>query len=141
MGRFLEHAWEIFHAAECAREAGPEASDWTILISPAGQIRMLAGCDWPLESLGNEHGARMVFRVSRQQGKVRLEGRAGRRTCVFETAKPDGVARRLPADPPEALLRAAVPGTVVLHLAPAPPKSGNWSLLEERIPPPRAGSA
>jgi len=120
VGRFLEHAWEIFHAAECAPEAGPEASDWTILVGPSGRIRMMAGCDWPLESLQFEHGARMVFRVSRQQGKVRLEGRAGRRTCMFETGRPDGAARRLPADPPESLLRAAVPAALALHLSATP---------------------
>lgn len=108
MGRFLENALEIFHAAERSGEAGPESSDWTILISPAGQITLMAGCDWPLESLQAERGAQMVFRVSRQANKVRLEGRAGWRTCLFETARPDGVARGLPADPPESLLRAPI---------------------------------
>lgn len=109
VGRFLEHALEIFHAAERSGDAGPDSSDWTILISPAGQITLVAGSDWPLESLQAERGAGMVFRVSRQANKVRLEGRAGWRTCLFETARPDGVARGLPADPPESLLRSAVP--------------------------------
>lgn len=108
VGRFLEHALEIFHAAERSAEAGPETSDWTILISPAGQITLVAACDWPLESLQAERGAQMVFRVSRQANKVRLEGRAGWRTCLFETARPDGVARVLPADPPDALLRGPI---------------------------------
>jgi hypothetical protein len=118
VGRFLESALEIFHAAERSSGAGPDVSDWTILIGPTGEITMVAGCDWPLDSLQTERGARMVFRVSQQEDKVRLEGRAGCRTCLFETAKPDGVARRLLADPPERLLRSPVASPLPLLAGP-----------------------
>ncbi len=59
---------------------------------------MLADCDWPLDTLQADRGAGMVYRISQQGEHVRLEGRAGRRTCLFETEKPDGAARPLPAD-------------------------------------------
>ena len=41
----------------------------------------------------------MAFRVRHKDGNVRLEGRAGSRTCLFETAKPNGAVRLLLARP------------------------------------------
>jgi hypothetical protein len=67
----------------------------TILITPEGGIRMVADSDWPLDSLQLHHGARMAYRVSHNAANVRVEGRAGSRTCLFETAKPDRAARLL----------------------------------------------
>ena len=69
---------------------------------------MVAGCDWPLASLQAHRGAEMVYRISRRGDGVRLEGRAGCRTCLFETARPDGAARPLPAERPEDLIRPIV---------------------------------
>ena len=111
MSRFLENAVEIFDAAERSLAAGYDPSVMTILISPSGGISLVADTDWPLDSLQAHRGAGMVYRVSRQGETVRLEGREGSRTCLFETAKPEWVSRRLPADPPAALLkqRLAVP--------------------------------
>ena len=104
----MENAIEIFDAAEHSSAVGHELSQMTILISPTGGIQMLADSDWPLESLQAHRGARMVYRVSQQDRNVRLEGRAGSRTCLFETAKPDGAARSLLADKPENLIRPAI---------------------------------
>ncbi|MCP5120751.1 MAG: hypothetical protein GY953_58910 [bacterium] len=108
MSRFLENAAEIFDAAERSFEAGHSPSDLTILIGPNGGISLVADSDWPLDSLQAHRGARMVYRVSQRDKTVRLEGREGSRTCVFETAKPERAARRLLADPPVALLRQSV---------------------------------
>ncbi|MGD0436544.1 MAG: hypothetical protein ABSB86_08760, partial [Bryobacteraceae bacterium] len=41
------------------------------------------------------HGARMAYRVNQSASIVRVEGRAGARTCLFETAKPERAARLL----------------------------------------------
>ena len=82
-------------AAESALRSGGQVSDMTILISPEGGIRMVAGSDWPLESLGAYHGARMAYRVSQNQTGVRVEGRAEGRRCMLETAKPEFTARLL----------------------------------------------
>ena len=119
VGRFLENAVEIFSAAEHSLEAGHSPSDMTILIGPEGGISLVADNDWPLDSLQAHRGARMVYRVSQRGKTVRLEGREGSRTCVFETAKPERAARRLLADPPVRLLQQTVVSPHLLSLTAA----------------------
>ena len=94
MSRFVDNALQILHAAENAVQTGQTPSDMTILMTPQG-IRMIADSDWPLESLQAHHGAEMAYRVSQSAIIVRVEGRAGSRTCLFETAKPEKAARAL----------------------------------------------
>ncbi len=91
----MDNAVEIFDAAESAARSGQVPSDMTILITEEGGIHMLADSDWPLDSLQAHHGAKMAYRVSQNASVVRVEGRAGARTCLFETAKPERVARLL----------------------------------------------
>ena len=86
---------QLLEAAESAAQSGHAPSDLTILISPEGGIHMVAESDWPLDSLQLHHGARMAYRVSQTAANVRVEGRAGSRTCVFETAKPERAAHLL----------------------------------------------
>ena len=95
MSRFVENAVRILDAAESNVRAGHTPSEMTILISPEGGIRMLADSDWPLDSLQAHHGARMAYRVSQDASMVRVEGRAGSQTCLFETARPERAARLL----------------------------------------------
>lgn len=111
---------EIFDVAEHSVEAGYDLSDMTILIGPEGGIRLLADCDWPLDSLQVHSGARMVYRVSQQEKSVRLEGRAGSRTCLVETERPNGAARRLLADTPTSLLHRNLPVAPLLPAIAAP---------------------
>jgi len=82
-------------AAESAVQAGHTPSDLTVLITDEGGIRMVADSDWSLDALQLHHGARMAYRVSQTAAHVRVEGRAGSRTCLFETAKPERAARLL----------------------------------------------
>lgn len=95
MSRFVENAVNLLDAAESALESGNTPSNFTILITSEGAIRMIADSDWSLDSLQDHHGARMVYRVSERSARVRVEGRAGSRTCLFETAKPGRAARLL----------------------------------------------
>lgn len=120
MSQFLRNAVEIFDAAELSSEAGHQPSDLTILIGPMGEVNLVAACDWPLDSLQAHRGAVMAFRVSQQDNTVRLQGRAGSRTCLFETAKPNGAARNLLADPPSSLLRqtVAIPPVIIANGVP-----------------------
>jgi hypothetical protein len=92
---FLENAAQIWEAAEARAQEGTDGADWDILIGHDGAIRMIADSDWSIDSLKAHHGARMAYRVRRQSTKVRLEGRAGSRTCLFEAVTPDGAARLL----------------------------------------------
>ncbi len=95
MSRFLDNAAQILDAAESAVQSGHTPTDMTILITAEGAIRMLADSDWPLDSLQLHHGAKMAYRVSQSASVVRVEGRAGSRTCLFETVKPERAARLL----------------------------------------------
>jgi hypothetical protein len=106
---FLENAAHLFEVAEASAQTDAEGADWDILIGEEGSIRMVASSDWSLDSLKAHHGARLAYRVRRQSTKVRLEGRAGSRTCLFEAATPDGAARLL-----------LVPAVPVIPYAPPP---------------------
>jgi hypothetical protein len=74
---------------------GHQLSNMTIVIGQEGGIRLIAESDWPLDTLQAHHGAQMVYRVRQQAETLRLEGRAGSRTCLFESEKLNGAARRL----------------------------------------------
>ena len=84
---------QIFDAAESAVQSGQVPSDMTILISAEGGIHMVADSDWPLDSLQSHHGAKMAYRVSQSASVVRVEGRENSKTCLFETTKPERVAK------------------------------------------------
>ncbi len=96
----------LLQAAEQATQAGNALADFTILISPEGGIHMIAGSDWPLDSLQSHHGARTAYRVSEHSSKVRVEGREGGRTCIFEAESPERAARILLGHPPRRALAA-----------------------------------
>ena len=100
MSRFVDNAGEIFEVAS----AGCEPENVTILIQPEGRIRIVAESDWPLDSLQAHHGAEMAYRVTRGQGRVRVEGRSGPRSCLLETEHPAGIARRILLDHPRYML-------------------------------------
>ena len=93
MSRFLEHAANLLEAAESAVQSGNTPSHMTILVGCEGGIRMIADSDWPLDSLQHHHGATMAYRVSQECEKVRVEGREGLRTCLFETPNPTRAAK------------------------------------------------
>ena len=58
------------------------------------------GTGLPLDVLQQQHGSQMIYRVTQQESSVRLEGRAGSRTCLFEAEKPNWAARILLGDGP-----------------------------------------
>ncbi len=73
--------------------AGETPSEFSILLGVDGGIRMVAGSDWPLESLQREYGARMAYRVTPHADRVSVDGVGQTRTCHFETAAPAQTAR------------------------------------------------
>jgi hypothetical protein len=108
----MENATSIFETAETAMAAGHVPTDMTIVIGQEGGIRLIAESDWPLDNLQAHLGAEMVYRVRHQDNSLRLEGRAGSRTCLFETEKLNGVARKLLAGRPQYDL---MPGSLTPH--------------------------
>ena len=119
---FTDNAASIFEAAETAMRSGHETSNMTIVIGPEGSLRLIAESDWPLDTLQAHHGAKMVYRVCKQNETLRLEGRAGTQTCLLESETHAHAARRLLANTfhyhvmEEAPVRALLP-------------SGNWQNL------------
>lgn len=104
---FFENGRRIFQTAHSALLNGEDISEVSILIGDDGSLRLVMQTGWSLDSLQAEHGAPMAYRVRRQDHKVRMEGRAGVRTCLFEAAKPDGAARLLLAN--DRLYQTAAP--------------------------------
>jgi len=96
---FVENGARLFETAQNAYWSGDAAQEMSILIAEDGSLRLcMSHSDWSLDSLRDHHGARVAYRVSRTDARVRVEGRAGSRTCLFEAAKPDGAARLLLAN-------------------------------------------
>lgn len=98
VSRFLANAGSIFETARSAAAGGLTPSDMTIAIGRNGHISMISGSEWSLETLAVERDAAMVYRVTRQNGQVRVEGRSGLEKCVLEGNKPAAAARTLLTD-------------------------------------------
>ena len=67
----------------------------TILIGQDNGIHMIAGSDWPLDSLALDRGAKTAYRITGLHGSIRVEGREGPRHCVMQTTHPARTARML----------------------------------------------
>jgi hypothetical protein len=69
--------------------AAPEGSSpaLTILIRPEGHILIVDGAESPIDALQHQFGCASAFRVTRDGGQVRVEGRSGSNRCVIETPK------------------------------------------------------
>ena len=105
----LDNAVRIFETAETTSHSGEDLPGMALLIGNQGSIHIVADCDWPLDSLAAHHGAEMSYRVSRKNGRVSVEGHAGRENCRLEREPVKSVARRLLVNQPKYLLAA---GTV-----------------------------
>ena len=75
-------------------------SEWTILRRDDGGLEMISGSNWSPEALRIDRGALEVYQVTRQGNTIRVEGRAGLRSCRLETAARQRPARLLPFSPP-----------------------------------------
>jgi len=107
MGAFWADARSLFETARQASETGAADCDLAIIVSPQGGIRMLPAEGWALPSLLAHHGGETVYRVTREHGSVRLEGRSGSQTCLLGSESPAATARRLLSAPLPFLAAAA----------------------------------
>jgi hypothetical protein len=89
VSRFAATAASILETAE----AGDSPTAMTILVAPDGGLRLISNSDWALDRLQADTGAAMAYRVTRTDQRIRLEGRAGTKQCVFETGveRPVGI--------------------------------------------------
>ena len=92
---FTARASQILAAAESAASQGHACSDMTIVIAQDGSLKMIADSDWPVDSWVGHLGARSAYRVCQRQGRLRVEGREGTRTCLLQSANPAETACRL----------------------------------------------
>jgi len=77
----VENARRLAEAAQ----ANPSGEClWTFMIGPEGGIEMLQGAAEPIDTILATRGARAVWRVRRERGIVRVEGRMGRERCLIE---------------------------------------------------------
>jgi hypothetical protein len=63
---------------------------------------MMDASGWSLGGLAAEHGTQTIYRVTRDSGSVRLEGRHGSQTCLLRIESPAAAARHLLAAAPAA---------------------------------------
>jgi hypothetical protein len=126
---FWADAENIFETAIQAAQSGSPDCDWAILIDPQGGIRMVEAAGWALPSVLAQHGGETAYRVTRESGQVRLEGRRGSQTCLLRSEPPATIARHL--------LGAQFPPTawnppgpaLIAETAPAPPTRDLWKMF------------
>jgi len=129
VGAFWADAENIFETARQASQSGAPDCDWAILIGPQGDIRMLEATGWALPSLLAQHGAETAYRVTREGGRVCLEGRRASQTCLLRSESPAAAARYLlGCHLPPAAWNA--PGPALLAEAThAPPAKEIWKMF------------
>lgn len=87
MSFLIENARRL---AEAAQSKAPGEPVWTFMVGPQGGIEMVRGADEPLDTILTTRGARAVWRVRRDRGVIRVEGRMGRERCLIEEPVGDG---------------------------------------------------
>ena len=84
MDAFLADAESILETGLNALRSGQKPSALVILKKYDGSIEVLADCDWPLNSLRAERGARCAWRITSRQNSIVVEGEEGGRRCRLE---------------------------------------------------------
>lgn len=91
---------------------------------------MVEATGWAMPSLLAQHGAETAYRVTREYGHVRLEGRCGAETCLFRSESPAVTARHLlaPLSLPPATWNPPSPA-LLAEQAPAWPTKEIWKMF------------
>ncbi len=98
MTSLLHNAKTLLETAAGSVEAGLEAGEWTFFVGPEGGLQMIAGAEHALASLTSDRGATAAWRVSRERGRVRVEGLSGSDRCMLESRPSNGAMRRVVSD-------------------------------------------
>jgi len=124
VGAFWADAESIFETARQASQSGAPDCDWALLIGPQGDLHMLEAAGWALPALLAQHGAQRVYRVTRERGSIRLEGRSGSDTCQLQSESPARTAGHLLARYPALAPVRSRPSPALL---PQSPTVGTWT--------------
>ena len=92
MDRFLADAQGLFETA-CAAEG--QDTDLAILVGAGGSIQIVDALGIPLAALRLNMGAETAYSVRQSSKGVRVEGRTGSRSCLFEAESRSCAARRV----------------------------------------------
>lgn len=127
----MADAENLFEAARRASGSGSPDCDWAIVIGRQGEIRMLEAAGWTLSCLLVQQGAETAYRVTREDGRVRLEGRHGSETCLLRSESPAAAARHLFEHSVSHSGAAWIPGdpSYIAEVAPARPTVEIWKML------------
>ncbi len=87
MSAFLQDAVGIFETALTGCQSA-ETADMAVLVDANGGLRVVESRDWTLSGLEAHYGARTIYRIDRNAGRVRVEARSGAESCVLESAAP-----------------------------------------------------
>lgn len=87
MSTLTEDAARIFESACLVSDTENSSCDLAIIIDRAGAIQIVEAAGWRLDSLQSDYGARRVYRVTHNSGRVRVEARAGSLTCLIESRR------------------------------------------------------
>lgn len=128
MRAFWANAEDIFETARQAGRSGEPDCDWAILIGPQGHIQMLEASGWALSSLLEQNGARTAYRITRERGSVRLEGRSGSQTCVLYSDATAETARHLLADAPACAIQRRGARLLPEGITAQPTKAQTWAI-------------
>jgi len=102
---FWENATQLLEAAVASSGVGfPTSESMTVLIGAEGGIHLLPNNDWPLGRIAEERGAQRAYRVTRENGRVAVNGFDGTSTCRLETESTDARLKRMLRDRPQYLL-------------------------------------
>ena len=105
MSLFWENATQLLEAAVASGNVGfPTTESMTVLIGNEGGIDILMNNDWPLGRIAQERGAQRAYRVTRENGRVSVNGTDGTSTCRLQTESPDSKLKQLLRDQPRYLL-------------------------------------
>jgi hypothetical protein len=72
-------------------------TEFAILFSGEGGMRILDGAGWGLAGLLSEFGARAVYRVERRGRRIRVEGWSGLEKCLLERETPQSPCSYTPS--------------------------------------------
>jgi len=129
VGTFWVDAESLFETARHGVLSGSPDCDLAVLIGDRGGIQMLEAAGWTMPGLVAHYGAQTAYRITRERGSVRLEGRSRSETCVLKSVAPAEIAHDLLAGclPPAYARHPSQPALLAERAATHRSKAETWA--------------
>lgn len=82
MNSLLENAQRIFEVAKSAGSEGTQ--DFALLIKPDGGLHFVMECPFSIEGAAIHAGALSAYRITRDGGRVRVQGQRAGEECLLQ---------------------------------------------------------